>query len=122
MQAELQAERLAKDGKGTRFKPGQNYYTIKRDRIAAKLNELVAEYFPNGDYSRMDASRLSLAAKHYVTAETCRDPIVAQRATRVAEYLLSKLKPPPAQRPSAAADQAALALELLLNKSPPDGG
>jgi len=51
MQAELQAERLAKDGKGTRFKPGQNYYTIKRDRIAAKLNELVAEYFPNGDYS-----------------------------------------------------------------------
>jgi len=65
----------------------------------------------------MDASRLSLAAKHYVTAETCRDPVVAQRATRVAEYLLSKLKPPPAPRPSAAADQAALALELLLNKA-----
>ena len=33
-----------------------------------------------------------LAAKHYVTAETCRDPIVSQRATRCAEYLLSKIK------------------------------
>jgi hypothetical protein len=40
----------------------------------------------------MDAERLRLAAKHYVTAETCRDPIVAQRATRVAEFLLSKIK------------------------------
>ena len=112
MQAELQAERLAKDGKGTRFKPGQNYYTIKRDRIAAKLNELVAEYFPNGDYSRMDASRLSLAAKHYVTAETCRDPVVAQRATRVAEYLLSKLKPP-APRPVPALETARAMLDRL---------
>ena len=42
--------------------------------------------------SRMDASRLMLAAKHYVTAETCRDPVVSQRATRCAEYLLSKVK------------------------------
>jgi hypothetical protein len=118
MQAELQAKRLARDGKGTRFKPGQNYYTIKRDRIAAKLVELTAEYFPNGGYSVMDANRLKLAAQHYFTAETSRDAIVAQRATRCAEYLLSKLKPPSAPRP--AADQAAQALELLLNK-PPEG-
>ena len=101
----------------TPFKPGENRHTRKAGRIAAKLAELTAEFFPDGGYSRMDASRLSLAAKHYVTAETCRDPVVAQRATRVAEYLLSKLKPPPAPRPSAAADQAALALELLLNKA-----
>jgi len=119
MRAEVQAERLAKDGKGTRFKPGQNYYTIKRDRIATKLNELVAEYFPYGGYSVMDAARLKLAAQHYVDAETCRDPVVRQRATRCAEYLLHKLKPPAAPR-SPAADQAALALELLL-KQPPDG-
>jgi hypothetical protein len=92
MQAELLAARLAKDGKGTRFKPGQNYYTIKRDRIAAKLNELVAEYFPNGGYSRMDAARLKLAAQHFVDAETCRDPVVRQRATRCAEYLLAKVE------------------------------
>src|SRR6516165_8959321 len=117
MQAEVQAERFSTDGKGTRFKPGQNYYTIKRDRIAAKLNELVAEYFPNGGYSRMDAARLKLCAQHFVDAETCRDPVTRQRATRCAEYLLSKLKPPTAPR-SPAVDQAALALELLLNKLP----
>jgi len=33
-----------------------------------------------------------LAAKHYVIAESCRDPIVAQRSTRCAEFLLSKVK------------------------------
>jgi hypothetical protein len=105
MQAELQAKRLARDGKGTRFKPGQNYYTIKRDRIAAKLVELTAEYFPNGGYSVMDANRLKLAAQHYFTAETSRDAIVAQRATRIAEYLLTKLsKPSPAPCPPAATD------------------
>jgi hypothetical protein len=63
---------------------------------------------------------LKLAAQHYFTAETSQDAVVAQRATRCAEYLLSKLKPPSAPR-SPAADQAALALELLLNKLPPDG-
>ena len=67
----------------------------------------------------MDENRLRLAAHHYFTAETSQDAVVAQRATRCAEYLLSKLKPPAAPR-SPAADQAALALELLLNK-PPDG-
>jgi hypothetical protein len=67
----------------------------------------------------LDAARLKLAAQHYVDAETCRDPVTRQRATRCAEYLLSKLKPPSAPRP--AADQAALALELLLNKSSRDG-
>ena len=85
MQAEVQAKRLARDGKGTRFKPGQNYYTIKRDRIAAKVDELTAEYFPNGGYTRMDAARLKLAAQHFVDAETCRDPVTRQRATRCAE-------------------------------------
>ena len=110
MQAELQAKRLARDGKGTRFKPGQNYYTIKRDRIAAKLVELTAEYFPNGGYSVMDTARLKLAAQHYVDAETCRDPVTRQRATRCAEYLLAKLKPPPAPCSPAAVDQAAQVL------------
>ena len=102
----------------TSFKPGENHHTRKAERIAAKLNELVAEYFPNGGYSVMDANRLKLAAAHYVDADLCRDPVIRQRATRCAEYLLSKLKPPPAPRPPAVADQAALALELLLNRSP----
>ena len=66
----------------------------------------------------MDANRLKLAAAHYVDADLCRDPVIRQRATRCAEYLLAKLSRSPAPR-SPAADQAALALELLLNK--PDG-
>ena len=109
---------IIRDERG-RYKSGFNTRITKRMRVAAKLDELVAEYFPNGGYSVMDANRLKLAAAHYIDADLCRDPVIRQRATRCAEYLLSKLKPPTASRPSAAADQAALALELLLNK--PDG-
>jgi hypothetical protein len=88
------------------FKPGENRHTRKAERIAAKLGELIAEYFPNGGYSVMDANRLKLAAQHYVDAETCRDPVTRQRATRCAEYLLSKLKPPPAPRQAQALETA----------------
>ena len=102
---------------GTPFKPGMNSRKLKQVKIVAKFDELVAEYFPNGGYSVMDENRLRLAAAHYIDADLCRDPVIRQRATRCAEYLLSKLKPPSAPRP--AADQAVLALELLLNK--PDG-
>jgi hypothetical protein len=99
---------------------GENRHTRKAERIAAKFNELVAEYFPNGGYGVMDANRLKLAAAHYVDAETCRDPVTRQRATRCAEYLLSKLKPSSAPR-FPAADQAVQALALLFNKPSPDG-
>jgi hypothetical protein len=44
----------------------------------------------------MDANRLKLAAQHFVDAERCSDPITRQRATRCAEYLLSKITPAPA--------------------------
>ena len=74
-----------------RFRRGNNARLAKELRIAAKVEQLRHEYFPCGGESTMDASRLMLAARHYVTAETCRDPVVSQRATRVAEYLLSKL-------------------------------
>jgi len=114
----MQAETQVVPGRG-RFKPGQNSRSIKKARIAAKLDELTAEYFPHGGASIMDANRLKLAAAHYVDADSCRDPVIRQRATRCAEYLLSKLKPPSAPRP--AADQAALALELLLSKPSQDG-
>jgi len=114
----MQAETQVVPGRG-RFKPGQNSRSIKKARIAAKLDELTAEYFPHGGASIMDANRLKLAAAHYVDADLCRDPVIRQRATRCAEYLLSKLKPPSAPRP--AADQAALALELLLSKPSQDG-
>ena len=101
-----------------RFKPGMNSRKRKQLKVAAKFDELAAEFFPNGGYGVMDANRLKLAAAHYVDADLCRDPVIRQRATRCAEYLLSKLRPS-APRPPAAADQAALALELL-NKQLPD--
>jgi hypothetical protein len=85
-----------------RMKRGYNPRISKRIRIEAKLEELRREYFPNGGASRMDGNRLRLAAAHYVDAESCRDPVTRQRATRVAEYLCAKLsKPQPAQLPSA---------------------
>ena len=75
-----------------RYRCGYNPRIAKQIRIAAKVEELRHEFFPCGGESHMDASRLMLAAKHYVTAETCRDPVVSQRSARVAEYLLSKIK------------------------------
>ena len=60
-----------------RYRCGYNPRIAKQIRIAAKVEELRHEFFPCGGESHMDASRLMLAAKHYVTAETCRDPVVA---------------------------------------------
>ncbi len=117
MQAELQQDKRRVPG--VPFKPGMNSRKLKQVKIAAKLSELVAEYFPNGGYSVMDGNRLRLAAMHYIIAETARDPNVSVRSTRTAEYLLTKLRAPAAPR-LPAADQAALALELLL-KPPLDG-
>ena len=80
----MQAETQVVPGRG-RFKPGQNSRSIKKARIAAKLDELTAEYFPAGGMTVMDNNRLKLAAAHYIDAETCRDPVTRQRATRCAE-------------------------------------
>jgi len=75
-----------------RFKRGNRGRYTKLIRIAAKAEELRREYFPCGGETVMDANRLQLAARHYVIAETARDPVVSQRSTRLAEYLLSKIK------------------------------
>ena len=75
----MQAETQVVPGRG-RFKPGQNSRSIKKARIAAKLDELTAEYFPHGGASIMDANRLKLAAAHYVDADLCRDPAVGNDA------------------------------------------
>ena len=77
-----------------RFVPGNNARLAKQLKILAKVEQLKHELFPCGGETIMDANRLQLAARHYVTAETHRDPVVAQRATRCAEYLLAKIKRP----------------------------
>jgi len=118
MQGEVQGGSAERDRLG-RYKPGFNSRKVVQARIAARADELCREYFPNGSMGVMDTRRVQLAARHFVTAETCRDPVVAQRATRVAEYLLTKLKPPSASRPPAANDPAALALDHLLNRKLP---
>ena len=117
MPSDLQAASRDKQG---RILPGNNSRTIKQARIAARLEDLRAEYDPAGNASALDRRRLELAAMHYIIAETARDPTVSVRSTRTAEYLLNKLRPPSAPHGVATADQAALALELLL-KQPPDG-
>ena len=118
MSGDLQV--ASRDKRG-RMLPGNNSRTIKQARIAARLEELRAEYDPAGNASALDRHRLELAAMHYIIAETARDPTVSVRSTRTAEYLLAKLSRSLASRSPTAADQAALALELLLNKLPPDG-
>jgi len=87
-------------------------------RIAAKLEELRREFFPAGGESAIDASRLRLAAQHYIIAETARDPTVSVRSTRTAEYLLNKLRPPPAPRPLAAQVPVETARQLLERLKP----
>ena len=118
MSGDLQVASLDKRG---RMLPGNNSRTIKQARIAARLEELRAEYDPAGNASAVNRNRLALAAMHYIIAETARDPTVSVRSTRTAEYLLAKIKPPAAPRPPAAADQAAQALEHLLNRKPLGG-
>jgi hypothetical protein len=120
MRAELQQDKQR--APGVPFKPGMNSRKLRQLKVEAKLNRLITEYFPNGisGIGYMDMNRLRLAASHRIDADLCRDPVIRQRATRCAEYLLSKLKPPAVFR-SPAADQAAQALELLLNKPSEDG-
>jgi hypothetical protein len=93
MSGDIQGGYVGRDKLG-RYKPGFNSRKATQARIAARAEELRREYFPNGGMSIMDGNRIVLAAKHFITAETCRDHVTAQRATRCAEYLLSKLKPP----------------------------
>ena len=91
----------------------------KQARVAARLEELRAEYDPTGTASAVDQNRLKLAAMHYVIAETARDPTVSVRSTRTAEYLLAKIRPsaaPPAtQAPLEIARQL---LERMTKDSP----
>jgi hypothetical protein len=93
-------DRLQERNRFGQYNPGFNPRISKRLRVDAKFGELRREYFPNGGASAMDTSRLRLAAQHYFTAETNTDPVVAQRATRCAEYLLSKIKKTEAELPT----------------------
>jgi hypothetical protein len=83
-----------RDRRTGRFVHGNNARLARQLKIAAKVEQLRHEYFPCGGESQMDASRIMLAAKHYVIAEDTLDPTVCVRSTRTAEYLMSKLTRP----------------------------
>jgi hypothetical protein len=62
MQGETLGGSAARDRLG-RYKPGYSSRRAKLEQIAAKLSELIAEYFPNGGYSRMDPQYLISCAQ-----------------------------------------------------------
>jgi len=56
-----------------RYRPGFNPRISKRLRVEARLRELVAEYFPNGGCSVIDANRVRVrAAQAALNVETPR--------------------------------------------------
>ena len=67
MPSDLQVASREKRG---RILPGNNSRTIKQARIAARLEELRAEYDPAGNASAIDRNRLKLAA---MPLHHCRD-------------------------------------------------
>jgi hypothetical protein len=97
------------------FQAGNSEYRAKKRRIAERLAQLVADYDPSPSQKQL----LVVVAGHLDDAERCRSAIARTRATNAARRLLKDIPRKSGPRSSAAADQAAQALALLLNK--PDG-
>jgi hypothetical protein len=72
----------------------------KAARISALAIELASSYGGFEALNLIDANRVRLAAKLFITAEDCRDPNQCTRSTRAAELLLSKIAPKEAPLPS----------------------
>jgi len=111
---------VAHDAQG-RFVSGHSEYAARKRRIAERLAQLVADYNPSPSQKQL----LVVVAGHLDDAERCRSAIARTRATNAARRLLKDIprKPgSPAPRLPAAADQAAQALELLLNSKKPSDG
>jgi hypothetical protein len=95
-----QGESQANSGNDRRFKPGTNSRSIKNARVEAKAEMLRKVFFADGGMGIMDAMRLKLAAQHYVTAETARDPNTSVRSVNAAERLLALIKRPAEPEPA----------------------
>jgi hypothetical protein len=98
---------------------GHSEYAARKRRLAERVAKLRLDYDPSPSQQML----LVVVAGHLDDAERCRSAIARTRATNAARRLLKDIprKPEPsASRPSAA-DQAAQALELLLNKPSGDG-
>jgi hypothetical protein len=89
---------------GRRFVRGNDARRVglarKAARLAAKAEELAAEYGGLVALSAADAGRIRLAAKHLIVAEDVNDPATCVRSTRTAEMLLARIRRPEEVLPS----------------------
>ena len=72
----------------------------KAVRIAARADELASRFGGFEALEPIDAGRVRLAARHFVTAEVTHNLNQSIRATRVAEMLLARIRPKEAPLPS----------------------
>ena len=77
------------------FQSCNSEYRAKKQRIAERLAQLVADYNPSPSQKQL----LAVIAGHLDDAERCRSAIARTRATNAARRLLKDIprKPPPAQ-------------------------
>jgi hypothetical protein len=82
-----------------RFQAGNTEYRAKRDRIAARLAQLIADHDPTPSQKQI----LAVVANHLDDAERARSLVQRVRAGNAARRLLKDIprKPPPAQLPTA---------------------
>ena len=89
----------ASNDKPWRFRPGNSEYRAKKQRIAARLEQLLADHDPTPSQKQL----LAIIAGHLDDAERARSAIARTRATNAARRLLKDIprKPLPAQLVSA---------------------
>jgi len=95
------------------FTVGYSGRTARKRRVAERLAQLVAEFDPSPAQKQL----LAIIAGHLDDAERCQTAIARTRATNAARRLLKDIPRKPLRSP-AVMDQAAQALEHLLNKKP----
>ena len=103
------------DRRRGRFVNDNTEYRARKDRLAERVRQLALDLDPSPSQCML----LPIIARHLDDAERGRSAIARTRATNAARRLLKDIprkSGPLASRLPAAADQAARALEHLLNK------
>ena len=92
---------------------GHSEYAARKRRLAERVAKLRLDYDPSPSQQML----LVVIAGHLDDAERCRSAVARTRATNAARRLLKDIPRKPLRSP-AVMDQAAQALEHLLNKKP----
>jgi hypothetical protein len=94
---------------------GHSEYAARKRRLAERLAKLRLDYDPSPSQQML----LVVVARHLDDAERARSAVARTRATNAARRLLKDIpRKPGLLARSPAADQAARALEQLLNRKP----